>query len=175
MYEEEVEEMEEVEEQPAEASRLVRFGKKAAWSLSIAVASLLVFTGVLTLLIQLIDLSPGGKSEAFSSNSPKGTASPTAPAPTPTGSAKATPSPSPTVTPTPKPAGTPIPDIVAVPNLVGLAQATAEQHARDSGLRYTYYLEPNDGPAGTVFKQDLPANQQVAKGERVTFWISKGR
>lgn len=176
-----VDEQEDMQEDVQEEKPwFVRIGKRAAWSLSIAVVSLLVFTGVLTLLIQLIDLTPEGKSAAPSSTGPKGTStaspSPTASA-SGSGSGSGSPSPTPaaTPTPTPKPAGTPIPDIVSVPNLVGMTREAAEQKAKDSGLRYAFNLEPNDQPAGTVFKQDLPANQQVPKGERVTFWVSKGR
>lgn len=63
---------------------------------------------------------------------------------------------------------------VDVPSLIGLTREEAEKQALASGLRYKYFLEPNGSPANTVFKQDLEPGQKVAKGDSITFWVSKG-
>ncbi|MBP1155686.1 MULTISPECIES: PASTA domain-containing protein [unclassified Paenibacillus] len=63
---------------------------------------------------------------------------------------------------------------VDTPSLVGLSKEEAEKQALASGLRYKFFLEPHESPANTVFRQDLEAGQKVAKGESITFWISKG-
>ncbi|PYI55497.1 PASTA domain-containing protein [Paenibacillus flagellatus] len=66
-------------------------------------------------------------------------------------------------------------DTVTVPSLVGLSKADAEKQALAAGLRYSYFLEANaQAAAGTVFKQDPAPDGKVAKGSRVTFYVSKG-
>ncbi|ALS22013.1 Stk1 family PASTA domain-containing Ser/Thr kinase [Paenibacillus naphthalenovorans] len=63
---------------------------------------------------------------------------------------------------------------VFVPNLIGLTKQQAEKQALASGLRYQFFIEPNESPAETVFKQDLEPGRKVNKGERITFWVSRG-
>jgi hypothetical protein len=63
---------------------------------------------------------------------------------------------------------------VTVPNLSGLTRENAEKQALASGIHYKFLIEPSALPAGTVFKQDLIAGQQVPKESTLTFWVSKG-
>ncbi|PZE22119.1 PASTA domain-containing protein [Paenibacillus xerothermodurans] len=63
---------------------------------------------------------------------------------------------------------------VSVPTLTGLSKEAAEQQALSSGLKYTFYLEENPEAQGTVFRQDPLPNSPAAKGDHVTFWVSKG-
>lgn len=65
-------------------------------------------------------------------------------------------------------------DPVDTPSLIGLTKEEAEKQALASGLRYKFFLESNESPANTVFKQDLEPGQKVNKGDSITFWISKG-
>lgn len=77
----------------------------------------------------------------------------------------------------PTPAPETVPEnapLVEVPNLVGENLQAAEKRALDQGLRYQYFLDFNERPEGEVFKQDLAPGDQVAKGSRLTFWVSKG-
>lgn len=91
-------------------------------------------------------------------------------------------SPTPKASTQPKPTQTPpspsptvnVGDPITIPNLVGLTQADAEKQALAFGLRYTYNLETNSQPQGTVFKQDLAAGTPGTKGGSITFWVSKG-
>lgn len=65
-------------------------------------------------------------------------------------------------------------EAVDTPRLVGLSREDAEKQALASGLKYDYFVEPHVSPANTVFKQDIEPGQKVAKGERITFWVSRG-
>jgi len=62
---------------------------------------------------------------------------------------------------------------VSVPRLIGLNREEAEQLALAHGLRYSYFLENDERPQGTVFKQEPAPDQIVPKGSRVTFWVSR--
>lgn len=77
--------------------------------------------------------------------------------------------------PVPVPQAPPEPTtFVEVPNVVGDSLQAAEKRALDQGLRYQYFLDFNERPEGEVFRQDLAPGDQVAKGSRITFWVSKG-
>ncbi|WP_134705049.1 PASTA domain-containing protein [Ammoniphilus sp. YIM 78166] len=83
--------------------------------------------------------------------------------------------PEPEEAPTPEPESSPEPTtFVEVPNMVGESLQAAEKRALDQGLRYQYFLDFNERPEGEVFKQDPEPGDQVAKGSRITFWVSKG-
>lgn len=62
-----------------------------------------------------------------------------------------------------------------VPDLVAHTREEAEQMAKAAGLRYQFFLETNAAAKGVVFKQDLSPGADVKKGERITFWVSKGQ
>ncbi|TVY03974.1 PASTA domain-containing protein [Paenibacillus cremeus] len=62
-----------------------------------------------------------------------------------------------------------------VPNLVAHTREDAEKLAIASGLRYQFYLEANDADKGIVFKQDLTPGTAVNNGDRISFWVSKGK
>ncbi|WP_159887918.1 PASTA domain-containing protein [Paenibacillus puerhi] len=64
---------------------------------------------------------------------------------------------------------------VPAPKLVGLNKQEAEKRALDSGLKYEYFLEKNPNSANTVFRQSPAPGTVLAKGESVSFWISKGQ
>jgi hypothetical protein len=64
---------------------------------------------------------------------------------------------------------------VQVPALTGLTREDAEKQSLASGLRYSFFLETNNQPAGSVFRQEPAPNETVAKGSSVTFWVSKGK
>lgn len=63
---------------------------------------------------------------------------------------------------------------IAVPNVIGLDQDTAQRALEDKGL--VPVVEPKDSeePEGKVIEQDPPAGKKVAKDERVTIGVSKG-
>ncbi|NEW05018.1 PASTA domain-containing protein [Paenibacillus sp. SYP-B3998] len=61
-----------------------------------------------------------------------------------------------------------------IPNLVGLSQVDAENHALAAGLHYNFLLETNSQAKGTVTKQEPAAGTKGMQGDNVTFWISKG-
>jgi hypothetical protein len=63
---------------------------------------------------------------------------------------------------------------IIMPDLIGMTQADAEKKALASGLHYSYQLEAHSEPKDTVFKQDPEAGTKVVKGDKVTFWVSKG-
>ncbi|SDC54292.1 serine/threonine protein kinase [Paenibacillus sp. UNCCL117] len=65
--------------------------------------------------------------------------------------------------------------VVEAPELVGLNKQEAEKRALDSGLKYEYFLEKNPNSANTVFRQSPAPGTVLAKGESVSFWISKGQ
>ncbi|NHN28267.1 Stk1 family PASTA domain-containing Ser/Thr kinase [Paenibacillus agricola] len=60
-----------------------------------------------------------------------------------------------------------------VPNLKGLSVAEADTLLKSLRLRYKYTIEANEQSAGLIFKQELPADQQVAVGTEVTFYVGK--
>lgn len=62
-----------------------------------------------------------------------------------------------------------------VPDLVNHTLEEASQMALKAGLRYEYVLEPHSTAKGLVFKQDLTPGSPVAKGDTITFWVSKGQ
>ncbi|CAG7658153.1 hypothetical protein PAECIP111802_06966 [Paenibacillus allorhizosphaerae] len=62
-----------------------------------------------------------------------------------------------------------------VPDLVAHTREDAEKIAIASGLRYQFYLESNAADKGVVFKQDLTPGNAVKNGDRITFWMSKGK
>ncbi|WP_068776008.1 Stk1 family PASTA domain-containing Ser/Thr kinase [Paenibacillus sp. FJAT-26967] len=95
---------------------------------------------------------------------PNPAATPAPPVPSPTVN---TTSPTPTATPTEAVAG-------EVPNLVGLSQSEAEKLAVEAGMRYKFFLEPNEQEKGKVFRQEPGPNTPAAKGDTITFWVSKG-
>lgn len=68
----------------------------------------------------------------------------------------------------------PVVEAGKVPKLTGLNQQTAEQASKDAGFRYMFYLETNEQPAGTVFKQDPAPDTELESGTRIYFWVSKG-
>lgn len=62
---------------------------------------------------------------------------------------------------------------VAVPDLFGLTQQEAEQLLLSKQLKYKFFIENDDHPQGTVFNQEPAADEEVPKGTRVTFWVSR--
>ncbi|KQX68164.1 Stk1 family PASTA domain-containing Ser/Thr kinase [Paenibacillus sp. Root444D2] len=63
-----------------------------------------------------------------------------------------------------------------VPDLVTYTREDAEKMAIASGLRYQFFLESNVAAVkGIVFKQDLTPGTVVKNGDRITFWVSKGK
>ncbi|WJH37360.1 PASTA domain-containing protein [Paenibacillus sp. CC-CFT747] len=83
--------------------------------------------------------------------------------------------PSPSLSPTPSPSAEGAKaESGIVPALVGLTKEDAEKQAVAAGLHYNFFLENDSLPAGAVFKQDPPAGTPAAKGDNVTFWVSKG-
>ncbi|MCY9670735.1 PASTA domain-containing protein [Paenibacillus alginolyticus] len=62
-----------------------------------------------------------------------------------------------------------------VPDLVAHTREDAEKMAIASGLRYQFLLESNVADKGVVFKQDLTPGTAAKNGDRITFWVSKGK
>ncbi|NOU97856.1 PASTA domain-containing protein [Paenibacillus sp. LMG 31456] len=62
-----------------------------------------------------------------------------------------------------------------VPDLVAHTREDAEKIAIASGLRYQFYMESNAADKGVVFKQDLTPGTPVKNGDRIKFWVSKGK
>lgn len=87
-------------------------------------------------------------------------------------------SPKPTATAS-KPSGGAAGDTAAaagvVPDLTNHTLEEASQLALKAGLKYQYQLEPNDLPKGTVIRQEPAPGTAAAKGDRVVFWVSKGK
>jgi serine/threonine-protein kinase len=63
---------------------------------------------------------------------------------------------------------------VAVPNVVGLDQAAAENALEDKDLVPVVEEVESDQPEGKVFQQDPVAGTERLKGDRVTITLSKG-
>jgi eukaryotic-like serine/threonine-protein kinase len=102
--------------------------------------------------------------------------------PTPAGSqASGGHSSKPTVSPanssaTVKPSDAPRPaENAIVPDLTNRTLDEASKLALQAGLKYQYLLEPNEMEKGKVFKQDLAPGAPVAKGDKIVFWVSKGK
>lgn len=121
------------------------------------------------------------------SPSPEASASPNAASPSQAASASPAASPTPAATvQAPQPSSTPQPAASqepaapeetekTVPNLVNRTLEEASQLALEAGLRYEYRIEPNDLAEGLVFRQDLTPGDPVVKGDKIMFWVSKGR
>ncbi|MEY9093902.1 PASTA domain-containing protein [Paenibacillus sp. RC84] len=125
---------------------------------------------LLGLAVFMYMLLPGGPSKGPGSGGTAGNTATATPAPTPTSTVNtATPEP----TPTPTPATEAVPG--QIPNLIGMTQEAAEQAVKAAGMRYSYFIEPNPAESGTVFRQEPAPNQPANKGDRVTFYISKGQ
>jgi beta-lactam-binding protein with PASTA domain len=60
-----------------------------------------------------------------------------------------------------------------VPNLKGMPLKDAEKTLLDLDLKYKYFIEVNEQFPGSVFKQELPADQKVEKGTVVIFYVGK--
>lgn len=126
--------------------------------------------------------SPGvsGSAAAHNATPKQGTASPSKPAasqkptasPRPSASQKPTPSQSPPSKPA---AGQDDGVPQTVPDLTRKTVEEASQLALKAGLRYQYVLEANELDKGLVFKQDLTPGTPVNKGDRITFYVSKGK
>jgi hypothetical protein len=133
----------------------------------------IVFVVGLTLVFRL-----GSRADERGGPTPSLPPSASAEASTPA-SAKPSPAPSPAADDSPaKPpagSGAGASGPTTVPKLVGLSRADAEKAALSAGLHYTFYLESSSEPQGTVFKQEPNAGEAAARGDSVTFWVSKGK
>lgn len=65
---------------------------------------------------------------------------------------------------------------IAVPNLVGMTQAAAEQALTDAGLAVGTVRQQSSStvPSGSVISQDPVASTKVAKGAKVSLVVSSG-
>ncbi|WP_438445843.1 PASTA domain-containing protein [Gorillibacterium sp. sgz5001074] len=107
--------------------------------------------------------TPVGSTVPAASQQPKGTSHPS-PSPSPgSSSSPAKPSTAPAVTES------------TVPDLTQKTLEEASQLALKAGLRYSYQLEVHETEKGRVFKQDLAPGTPVSKGDRIVFWVSKGK
>lgn len=100
----------------------------------------------------------------------------------PAGSASAIPSASPRVSPSPGTASGTNPSTAAgqsepttVPALTGKTLEEASQAALKAGLRYEYLIENADAAQNTVLRQEPAAGTPAVKGDKVVFWVSKGK
>lgn len=63
-----------------------------------------------------------------------------------------------------------------MPNLIGLTQEEAEKQALAAGLKYSFKKENAEGvEAGKVFKQEPEAGTKVKKGDKITFYVARGK
>lgn len=144
--------------------RFFRLGKKLWQGMALSLLGLAVFAGVFALLIETTGHKEKPEEPAVSVSNEQ-TRQPASPdKPNPEAPQKQTANTAPANGE----------NTVQVPTLTGLTQEAAERQALAFGLRYTYYLEVNNQPAGIVFKQEPLPNEKVSKGSRVTFWVSKG-
>ncbi|TNJ66283.1 PASTA domain-containing protein [Paenibacillus hemerocallicola] len=153
---------EERESRPPSRARWFKIGKKVWLGISFSAVGLAVFAGAFVLLVETMNRDRSKPADpVIVEHRPQTT--------TPQKTAEET-NKQKTVSVPPSESQ----PIVGVPTLTGLPKEAAEKMALETGLRYTYYLEVNSQPAGTVFKQEPTPNEQVEKGSHVTFWISKG-
>jgi beta-lactam-binding protein with PASTA domain/predicted Ser/Thr protein kinase len=66
------------------------------------------------------------------------------------------------------------PEKVAVPDVTGLEQGSAEGRLQDEGLGVVVQQAESDQPEGQVISQSPTAGTRVSKGARVTITVSKG-
>lgn len=137
--------------------------RRTIWTLGTVAVVLL---GIAVFMYMLL---PGGPSKGPGSGGTAGNTATATPAPTPTTTVNTS---TPEPTPTPTPATEAVPG--QIPNLIGMTQEAAEQAVKAAGMRYSYFIEPNPAESGTVFRQEPAPNQPANKGDRVTFYISKG-
>lgn len=154
---------EEQTRRPVYRNRWLKMGKKVWIALSLSVLGLAVFAGGFVLLVET--MSGGGKSKPAEPAVVEHRPQPAVPQKTVAEAPKEKP-------PVVAPSGDQ--PIVGVPTLTGLSKEAAEKMALDTGLRYEFFLEIDKQAAGTVFKQEPRPNEQVEKGSKVIFWISKG-
>ncbi|MFC4766630.1 PASTA domain-containing protein [Effusibacillus consociatus] len=64
---------------------------------------------------------------------------------------------------------------VEIPNLVGLTKTEAEQLLLSKKIRYQFFIEPSDAEADKVFKQDKEPGKPYQQGDRITFYVSRGK
>jgi eukaryotic-like serine/threonine-protein kinase len=61
------------------------------------------------------------------------------------------------------------PEMVSVPNLVGLSRSEAQEQLTQLGLAFTVYVVPSDEPVETVVAQNPAPGTSVAVGSSVHF------
>jgi eukaryotic-like serine/threonine-protein kinase len=67
------------------------------------------------------------------------------------------------------------PEMVSVPNLVGLSRSEAQEQLTQLGLAFTVYVVPSDEPVETVVAQNPAPSTSVAVGSSVHFNTSGGQ
>lgn len=160
------------------------------WIWFSAVVMLIGFLGVLGIwfVTRPPSSEPAASSQAAGSQpsiaaspSSTGSSSGAAGSTKPSGAASATPSSSPRTSPSPggatasKPPAATTDGPVAVPVLTGKTLDEASKAALEAGLKYEYFLETGDTEKNRVIRQDPAAGTQAAKGDKVVFWVSKGK
>jgi serine/threonine-protein kinase len=66
------------------------------------------------------------------------------------------------------------PELVAVPDVVGLSRGSAEAALSDAGLNVVVEEETSEQPEGDVFSQNPAAGSEVERGSTVTITVSTG-